>query len=800
MSEIFFDVLEINIVVSIIFLALFLLSGKLRKRYGAGWMKLAWALLAVRLLIPYNFSLGNPVLHIVPDFLNSGQEGESAGTFVGIHGTFPDWENVAGNEDGVNGTGIYSDGTAGMTDAAGLAEAGGAKADMEGDDNNGDMGSSPINPDAKPADENAPKENAQNRNRVQRIIPLVWALGVAACFAYCLIGYVCFSLSFRKNLLPITDIKLRKQILELERRINGKAGIPVYQSRKIKSPMLVGVFVPRLILPAGKRKWSETELNLVVSHELCHYRNRDLWLKFIMMAAWCVNWFNPFVWMLKKQFFYEMELACDSSVLAGYDREMREVYAKIMLSFVGKKGGSATFSTGFGESKKQMKKRIDYMMDSKVKKKGIIGIAMTFALILAMGLLVSCGGRVEEDTSEEQGTGQGVEADSAGQDSMEDGASQEEMEQPVPEDDGESMIPYNPNHEYNEMIRVYGTDIYIARKDGIYRLSDDGESEELLYANDYRMKRGMEIYQDSLYFCGSVKRGEQDAATIYRMDLNSHEVKDALAAFSQVFDAFYNITVYEGKLYVADSYSIRVGFELDESGEIMKMLDAEAEDFLFQEDNAYFSLQQKIWNNEAVFGSEEYWDIVDRMSGMYRSMIDAAACKKMLNGNQVVLKYKDELLTSIYLEKEDGTYEFLCDTIGYPAIATETGVYYFPDEGFDIWYVDYETKNQQKIWEKGIQDLGEIQLINYDQEYLYFTCSNRIDTDQENDVVYENYVMRVPRWAKESAEKVYRFETDRNLGSLWRNCGVINGKMFFNEYETISLDPDENGMTENQFE
>ena len=54
---IFFDVLEINIVVSVIFLFLFLFSEKLRKRYGAGWMKLVWVLLVLRLVIPYNFSL-----------------------------------------------------------------------------------------------------------------------------------------------------------------------------------------------------------------------------------------------------------------------------------------------------------------------------------------------------------------------------------------------------------------------------------------------------------------------------------------------------------------------------------------------------------------------------------------------------------------------------------------------------------------------------------------------------------------------------------------------------------------------
>ena len=59
MGKILFDVFEINIAVSIVILLVALLAEFLRKRYGAGWLRIVWILLAVRLLIPYNFSLQN---------------------------------------------------------------------------------------------------------------------------------------------------------------------------------------------------------------------------------------------------------------------------------------------------------------------------------------------------------------------------------------------------------------------------------------------------------------------------------------------------------------------------------------------------------------------------------------------------------------------------------------------------------------------------------------------------------------------------------------------------------------------
>jgi len=333
---------------------------------------------------------------------------------------------------------------------------------------------------------------------------------------------------------------------------------------------------------------------------------------------------------------------------------------------------------------------------------------------------------------------------------------------------------------------------------GAFSESFDIMREELLYANPYELRRGMEIDQDGLYFCGSFEAGgqEENSARIYRMNLATYEVEDVLALFSQMYDALYDITVIDGKLYVTSGYvGTKLGFELDEDGRAVKTLDADAEDFLYKEDNDYWELLQKVYNNEVAIGSEEYEELMEKANGMYRGVIDLAASQKMLNENQVVMKYKDELLSSIYLKKPDGNYEFLCDTIAaYPVLVTETGVYYLPDERSSIWYVDYETQTRQKIWEEDGRERKEIQLANYDRDYLYFTSKRYLGRDQEGISVHEVYLMRVPRWGEGKAEKVYRFETDKNIGSLYRKCAVAKGKMFFEDYGTISLDPYANGM------
>lgn len=117
---------------------------------------------------------------------------------------------------------------------------------------------------------------------------------------------------------------------------------------------------------------------------------------------------------------------------------------------------------------------------------------------------------------------------------------------------------------------------------------------ELLYQDDYRLRRGMEIDRNFLYFCGSVPGGDEYEATIYRMNLDTREIVDVLAAFSQKFESLYDIPIYEGNLYVAYNNGSRIGFELNQDGGISRQLDENADDFLYRECNDYVALQWKI--------------------------------------------------------------------------------------------------------------------------------------------------------------------------------------------------------------
>ena len=62
--------------------------------------------------------------------------------------------------------------------------------------------------------------------------------------------------------------------------------------------MTLGLLRPVIVLPP---EVPEADLPLILRHELCHIRRRDLWYKGVMLLANAVHWFNPLVWRMAGQ-------------------------------------------------------------------------------------------------------------------------------------------------------------------------------------------------------------------------------------------------------------------------------------------------------------------------------------------------------------------------------------------------------------------------------------------------------------------------------------------------------------------
>lgn len=452
-----------------------------------------------------------------------------------------------------------------------------------------------------------------------------------------------------------------------------------------------------------------------------------------------------------------------------------------------------------------MKNRIGFLFNDHKKKKSIFLILTLCMTIFIIGMYVSCGHNPQEaepqndipaDTSSDISSNISSDTSSPADTSE---TSEDPEHTDISETDTQTQA-FNYNNDYNKLIRCYNGDVYLSDENGIYLIKNGTGPEELIIENAYCSTRGIEIYDHYLYFSGSLPGEDETSSTIYRMDLNTYEVENMLSDFEQKFEQLYNISVYEDELYASLEFSgLKVGFKLDQNGNITEQLDENAEDFLYKEYNEYMKLEAQRMN--AGYDTEEYWKLTEELNEKYIALTDVASCKKILHGNQIVSRYENEAVRNIYLETENGEYKFLCEDIGFPSLVTEEGIYYASTESGDIWFMDYNFDNEPKIpqlfYKSDPMLFKSISLVNYDADYVYLLKSEHIGFDAEDMPLFETYLIRVSR-KDGDAEEVYQFEEGFDafgmMNRIYKHNGIYDNKMYLESHEIINLDPKANGM------
>lgn len=106
--------------------------------------------------------------------------------------------------------------------------------------------------------------------------------------------------------------------------------VAVYTSDRIATPLTYGIWKPRIVLPSHMPLTGD-ELSFVMAHECAHIKRHDAAKKYILLAAVCLHWFNPLVWLMAAACRRDMELHCDRQVLKTYGPHMRASYARTLL-------------------------------------------------------------------------------------------------------------------------------------------------------------------------------------------------------------------------------------------------------------------------------------------------------------------------------------------------------------------------------------------------------------------------------------------------------------------------------------
>ena len=376
------------------------------------------------------------------------------------------------------------------------------------------------NNNAEPIQTNREINAAAMREPINKYVCLffIWSALALILFVRKITVYQGFIQYIKAGNKEVSDIKILNLLSDCEEKLNIKTRVELSCNPLIASPMLIGFFRPRIILPVGELE--DKELSYIFVHELIHYKQRDMFYKWLIQIVVCVHWFNPFVYLLEKEVNKSCELSCDEKVISVLDDTARREYGDTLISFLKSNNlyKSSLASVTLTEGAEQLKERLGAIMNFKSKTKTIRVLTVILTLFILSGAVFIGGYSVSAATD-----------------------SKETSKSSIPEKkgNGKSTYIYDENLGYGWYLDDENLDNNDLENANSYQYS---YTQNGYYCNSYIIEMGWNLYAKNQDYYGATEIVFEDESkmTVYFSD----SVKDYLndrEAISAIKELIYSL-------------------------------------------------------------------------------------------------------------------------------------------------------------------------------------------------------------------------------------------------------------------
>lgn len=303
---------------SVLIVAVVVLRGLLRRSMPRAVYCILWALVLVRLLLPFGVPLETGPWTWAEELATHARVITDTAASRGSEGVSPPAQTAESVSAGV------SEGGAGMA-----------------------MASSPV-----PADSQACVSLPPWLRAVRVGVSAV--LLVIVCGAY-VVSYAV--LRMRSHGVETDEARVWLASHKTRRRLR------LVRSSCVSVPFTYGVLCPAIVIPSSFTWDDEGRCQLVLEHEYVHVRRFDALFKMLLALGLCVHWFNPLVWLMYALCTRDIELACDEFVTRHLNASGRKAYALTLLESVPERAGVRLVGASFFSS--QLKRRVTMILHKK---------------------------------------------------------------------------------------------------------------------------------------------------------------------------------------------------------------------------------------------------------------------------------------------------------------------------------------------------------------------------------------------------------------------------------------------------
>jgi beta-lactamase regulating signal transducer with metallopeptidase domain len=187
---------------------------------------------------------------------------------------------------------------------------------------------------------------------------------------------------------PLNNADVEESARLLGERLHIRSSPAIADSPAISSPVLIGIFRPRIILPRDlAQSASLSRLELMLAHELAHVRRRDLVWLWLFTIVEALFFFHPMVWLARREWTLATEAACDDLALR-VTRQTPCDYGEMLIDIVAatsRTDAAPLLAVGMVENANTLKRRLKLMITTRTRLARIGGIALitiaSFALV-----------------------------------------------------------------------------------------------------------------------------------------------------------------------------------------------------------------------------------------------------------------------------------------------------------------------------------------------------------------------------------------------------------------------------------
>lgn len=220
------------------------------------------------------------------------------------------------------------------------------------------------------------------------ILFYVWMLGAIIFTAKEIYVYMSFSKKLKNISHLIQDESIITSLEICKKKLNINRKIILKECSFIRSPMITGIFAPVIIIP--KMNQHLDKLEIVLTHELIHYKRKDLWIKIMALIANVINWFNPVVYILRNKINIICELSLDEQIIKNMDKVKRKYYGEIILEQIEySQNKSLSLGASVCKSRRELEKRLKNIIFFKKSRKLIVGISLIAAVMFTSTSLLA---------------------------------------------------------------------------------------------------------------------------------------------------------------------------------------------------------------------------------------------------------------------------------------------------------------------------------------------------------------------------------------------------------------------------